>query len=226
METKASQNEVSNIGNYFTDISHVFEEEYDKKGLKKHTKYIIDFFENKDLSKQSVLELGCGVGGLLLKFLDLGINYAYGIDLSDAMIKSAKNNAKRKNFEEKTSFYVGDFNSLSKGILPVTEVNIIIADRVLCCSPVPLDILQTMIDFNPNNIVIVQPRKNKITRFFMWIRRKTVRFRLGVKQHKVKIPFVPIKEYDRLCETNSYKRVSQNFRWGWEIVIYEKLFTN
>jgi SAM-dependent methyltransferase len=226
METESAQTEVNDIGNYFTNISHVFEEEFDKKGLKKHTKFITDFFETKDLSKDLVLELGCGVGGLLLKFMELGAKFAYGIDLSEAMIESAKNYAKEKKFDSKTNFFVGDFNSLSKGILPVNEVDVIIADRVLCCSPVPLEILQSMIDFNPKNIVIVQPRKNMVTRFFMWIRRKILRVRLGVKQHKVKTPFVAIKEYDKLCKTNSYNRISQNFRWGWEIVIYEKLVTN
>ncbi|MHA2102631.1 MAG: methyltransferase domain-containing protein [Candidatus Hodarchaeales archaeon] len=226
MEAKTTEDEVSDIGNYFTDISHVFEEEYDKKGLKKHTKFVIDFFNNKDLSNDLVLELGCGVGGLLLKFLELGAKHAYGIDLSEAMIESAKKNAKGKKFDEKTNFYVGDFNSLSKGILPVNGVDIVVADRVLCCSPVPLEILQSMIDFNPKNIVIVQPRKNLVTRLFMWIRKKTLRFRLGVKQHKVKTPYVSIKEYDNLCKTNFYNKVSQNFRWGWEIVIYEKLITN
>jgi len=131
-----------------------------------------------------------------------------------------------KDFGKKTSFHVGDFKSLSKGILPVKKVDVVIADRVLCCSPVPLEILQSMIDFNPKDIVIVQPRKNLLTRFFMWIKRKTLRLRLGVKKHNVKIPFVLIKEYDKLCEKNSYNRVSQNFRWGWEIVIYEKRVTN
>jgi SAM-dependent methyltransferase len=226
MDTNTTIDEESDIGKYFTNISSVFEEEYDKKGLKKHTKFVIDYFENKELNNELILELGCGVGGLLLKFLELGAKHAYGIDLSEAMVENAKKNAQVKNFIEKANFYVGDFGALSKGILPVKEVDIIIADRVMCCSPVPLEILQSMIDYDPKNIIIVQPRKNLITRFFMWIRKKSLRFRLGVKQPKVKTPFVAIKEYDKLCKANFYSRVSQNFRWGWEIVIYEKLIAN
>jgi SAM-dependent methyltransferase len=220
METKQTNHEVEDIGDFFTNISHVFVEEFEKRGLRKHTNLIIKFFTDINLSNMTILELGCGVGGLLLKFLEMGAKHTHGVDLSESMVENAKKFAELRNFNDKTSFYVGDFGALSKGILPIKEADIVIADRVLCCSPVPLEILQSMINYNPKYIVVVQPRKNYFTRSYMWFRRLRLRLREKVKDHQAKIPFVTVKEYDKLCKINSYDRVSQKFRWGWEVVIY------
>ncbi len=222
MSMESTEQDVEKIGTYFSEMSHVFLEEYKNKGLKKHTKIILDFFKDKDLSDDVVVELGCGVGGLLYKFLELGAKNSYGIDLSESMIENAKELAKALNFEEKTNFFIGDFNSLSKGVLPINQADVVVADRVLCCSPVPLEILQSMINFKPKYLIVVQPRKNILSKLYMALRIWLRHLRYKIKHHDQETPYMPVKEYDKLCEDNNYKRVLQKFRYGWEIVIYQK----
>ena len=222
MENKTTQQKVEDIGIYFDNVSHRFIDEYEKKGLKKHTKFILEFFERKNLSNLTLLELGCGVGGLLFHFLDLGVKYAYGVDLSEKMIENAKILAKSKNYSEKTEFFVGDFNSVKRDVLPIKYADILVADRVLCCSPVPLDILKNMIGFNPKYIVAVQPRKNPLYKLYLGARVRVINFKHNVKDHGAKNPYVEVKEYDKVFQSHRYQRIFQRFRYAWEIIIYEK----
>lgn len=214
--------DVENIGTYYSEITDVFIEQYEKNGLKKHTQIFLDYFEREGITGLSVLELGCGVGGLLLNFLDLGAEHAYGVDLSEKMIENAKGFAKLKKYEEKTNFYVGDFNSVKKNLLPMNQADIVVADRVLCCSPVPIEIVQNMIEFNPKYMVIVQPRKNYGYRAVMDLKIKIRHIQWKVKSHGTKIPFVAVKEYDKLCKDRGYKKVLTKYRYSWEVVIYKK----
>jgi tRNA1(Val) A37 N6-methylase TrmN6 len=222
MESKSIEQKVKDLGYYFDKISISFIEEYEKKGLKKHTDIIFEFFDKKDLSSYTVLELGCGLGGLLLKFIEKGAKHVYGVDLSEKMIETAKRYAESKKLSERTDFYVGDFNRVKKGLLPIDQADIVVADRVLCCSPVALEIMENMIGFNPKFIVAVQPRKNVLASLLMYVRIKIRQYKLKVKNHGVKNPYVPVRDYDKLCKENDYQRVLQKFRYGWEILIYER----
>lgn len=222
MTQNNTKHDVENIGSYYSEITDIFIEQYERNGLKKHTQIFLDYFKRENISGLSVLELGCGVGGLLLNFLDLGAKHAYGVDLSEKMIENAKRFAKLKNYEEITNFYVGDFNSVKKDILPINQADIVIADRVLCCSPVPLEIVQNMLNFNPKYIVIVQPRKNYGYRVVSDLMIKIRHFKLNVKSHGARIPFVAVKEYDKLCIGKGYKKVLKKYRYSWEVILYKK----
>ena len=160
MESKTAEQKVEDIGNYFDEISIKFVQEFEKKGIKKHTDIILDYFSNKDLSKFSILELGCGVGGLLFKFLDLGSEHVFGVDLSEKMIENAKLVAESKYYSDRSDFFIGDFNSVRTDILPINQADVVLADRVLCCSPVAIEILKNMIGLKPRYIVLVQPSKS------------------------------------------------------------------
>jgi SAM-dependent methyltransferase len=221
MTLNNSNKKIDDIGNYFSEITSVFIEEYEQKGLKKHTKIFLDYFKEENITGLSVLELGCGVGGLLLNFLEIGAKKAYGVDLSEKMIENAKKLAKKKGFEENVEFFVGDFNSVRSDLLPVKKVDILVADRVLCCSPVPLEIVQNMLEFDPKYLVIIQPRRNMLYRWIMNVRILIRQFKLGVKKHGTKIPFVAVKEYDKLCKSKGFKKVLKKYRYSWEVVIYK-----
>ncbi|MFW9928658.1 MAG: methyltransferase domain-containing protein, partial [Candidatus Thorarchaeota archaeon] len=219
MTADTSSQEVTKIGSYFSNISHVFVEEYNKNGLKKHTKIFLDYFSNIGINGLTVLELGCGIGGLLFHMLDMGAKEVYGIDLSDTMVKNAQNLSKSLGFEAKTTFVKGDFTSDAKKLLSIERADIVIADRVMCCSPVPLEILDRMISYDPKYLLIVQPRKNILYRALFRLRVKLRQLRLKVKSHNVQIPYMGIKEYDKRCEDSGFKRVLQKFRYSWEIIV-------
>ena len=222
MTTEQIQPKTKQISSYFNEVSEKFLIEYEDKGLKKHTQFILSFFEEQDISKDTVLELGCGIGGLLLEFLKMGVKHAYGIDLSEEMIHNAKTLFQSKGYDQQADFQIGDFGVDARTLFSFEQADIVIADRVLCCSPVPLEILGRILDYQPKFIVLVQPRKNWVARAIMFLRFRLRQRSWGVKHHGVEIPFAPVKEYDALTSTHGYHRVLQRFRYGWEVIIYQK----
>jgi SAM-dependent methyltransferase len=217
MKNKTTMEEIEEVKGFFDRMSQS-EDDVKKIGLlKKHTDLILKFFDKKDLSNVSVLELGCGAGGLLIKFLEMGAIQTFGMDISEVTIKNAQILAKAKDREDQTNYFFGDFNSENK-IFPVDEIDIAIADRVFCCSPVALELLERMIQFHPQYLIIVLPRKNPIIKKLNSIKTKLLTWRLGSSHWY----FHSVKDIDRICESHGFTRVYQRFRYVWEVLIYQK----
>ena len=72
---------------------HTNKEKYFNEQVYTSQKYVIPFIENtiKCNEKLSVLEIGCGEGGNLKPFLELGCSNLVGIDLSNGKIEQANN---------------------------------------------------------------------------------------------------------------------------------------
>ena len=79
---------------------------------------------------ESVLELGCGRGGLLLELVEAGASRATGVDLSRASIEEARGRFERAGLSERVDLSVGD--AAGVGLEPHDWV---ILDRVICCYP-------------------------------------------------------------------------------------------
>jgi SAM-dependent methyltransferase len=81
----------------------------------------------------TVLELGCGTGGLTLALLAQGASQATGLDLSPTSIGTAEERARAVGIDrERVTFSVGDASSA-----PLTAHDWVVLDRVICCHPSP-----------------------------------------------------------------------------------------
>ena len=71
---------------------HINREQYYKEQAYTSQNYVIPFVntEMPITSKTSVLEIGCGEGGNLLPFLEMGCEHIVGVDLSKSKIENAK----------------------------------------------------------------------------------------------------------------------------------------
>jgi SAM-dependent methyltransferase len=71
---------------------HINREQYYKEQAYTAKNYVIPFVNTEIpiTSKTSVLEIGCGEGGNLLPFLEMGCEHIVGVDLSKSKIENAK----------------------------------------------------------------------------------------------------------------------------------------
>ncbi len=83
-----------------------------------------------DPKGQTVLELGCGRGGLLQNVLAAGASQVTGIDLSRTSIEIAQGRLANAGLAERARFEVGD--GATVGLEPHDWV---VLDRVICCYP-------------------------------------------------------------------------------------------
>ncbi len=105
---------------------HANREQYFKEQIITTEKHVIPFVrEIRKVDKTiSVLEIGCGEGGNLMPFLDMGCERVVGVDLSEAKIENAKKyfeNHPRKNKIELIAADIYDTNTIGKFDLIITR---------------------------------------------------------------------------------------------------------
>ena len=84
----------------------------------------------QDPTGRTVLELGCGRGGLLVQLVQAGAMRATGVDLSPASIDAAGKRFEQAGLSERASLSVGD-----AARVPLEPHDWVSLDRVICCYP-------------------------------------------------------------------------------------------
>ncbi|HEX7197334.1 MAG TPA: methyltransferase domain-containing protein [Candidatus Limnocylindria bacterium] len=89
---------------------------------------LLDRLRDATLARPSVLEIGCGTGGLSVALLEMGARSVRGVDLSAASIDLARRRAAGAGFEEQATFEVGHGAAVGG-----EQHDWVVVDRVLCC---------------------------------------------------------------------------------------------
>lgn len=113
---------------------------------------ILDLVRDATLRRPSVLELGCGTGGLGVALLEMGASRLTGVDLSPASIDLAQRRAADGGFGETARFEVG--NAAATVGEPHDWV---VMDRVICCYGDVDALLGRAIDLAGERIAISVP---------------------------------------------------------------------
>lgn len=155
--------------NFFSKRARRYDKRFRRKGLDKAQQFlaegIADVMKNsRERSFESVMEIGCGVGGLLLTVRGKGLNHAIGIDASEGMVEKAKDNAARMKLEDGTEFHHRDFVDVEPE-LPASDI--IILDKVLCCDANPRMLIKKSTDKAKTIYAISFPRDNFFVRLFV-----------------------------------------------------------
>lgn len=107
-------------------------EEYLASGLEQRAQYMVAFLRDKGLAGQRLLDIGCGVGSLLLELLKGGAEKGTGVDASSAAIQAARDLAEKLQLSQKAEYQGMDFALRPETVSPA---DIVIMDRVVCCYP-------------------------------------------------------------------------------------------
>jgi len=79
---------------------------------------------------RTVLDVGCGAGGLVLETLDRGAVSATGVDLSSESIGAARRISSERGLADRARFEVGDGASAA-----LAPHDVVVLDKVFCCYP-------------------------------------------------------------------------------------------
>jgi Methylase involved in ubiquinone/menaquinone biosynthesis len=102
----------------------------DDPGLVAVSERLRDALLSLDPTGRTVLELGCGRGGLLLALVQAGVASASGVDLSAASIDAARTRFEQMRLSDRVQLSVGD-----AARVPLESHDWVILDRVMCCYP-------------------------------------------------------------------------------------------
>ncbi len=130
MSNCCSTSPTARTDKFFSKNSKKYLKRFRKKGLAKEQRLLLEGISSLHIEGKSILEIGCGVGGLHLTLLQRGAATATGVDISEGMITYAKQLSKDLGMEAKTTYLHGDFTE--KGT-DIASADIVMMDKVVCC---------------------------------------------------------------------------------------------
>jgi len=137
---------------------------YRKKGPDKVTQIIIDTLKKKNLKKETLTDVGAGIGVIHHELLENGVVKANHVDASENFLKLAKQETERKNHTNKVTFYKADFVNLGPEL---PRAGIVTLDKVVCCYPDVTALLQHAGNKATRVIAMSFPKENLFFKTFV-----------------------------------------------------------
>jgi SAM-dependent methyltransferase len=89
---------------------------------------LIRGLEHAGLQDRTILDVGCGAGGLIFDALERGARAATGVDLSSASIDRARRISSERGLGDRATFDVGD-----GAVASLERHDVVVLDKVFCC---------------------------------------------------------------------------------------------
>jgi len=113
---------------------------------------ILDLLRDAPLRRPSVLELGCGTGGLGVALLEMGAPRLTGVDLSAQSVEIARRRAAATGHAERATFEVGNAAEAA-----AQRHDWVVLDRVICCYDDVERLVRRAIELAGERIVLSVP---------------------------------------------------------------------
>ncbi len=112
---------------------------YRKKGPDKTTRMLLSAIREMGLPSGTLLDVGVGVGVLHHELLGHQVDTATHVEASSAYLTEARAETARRGNDDRVSFVQGDFVDVAP---QVADADVVTLDRVICCYPDYVSLLQ------------------------------------------------------------------------------------
>lgn len=178
-------------------------------------KYLLEGIKRNSIGGCSILDIGCGVGSIHLTLLREGASRSVGIDISEGMLREARQFADRFGLNERTHYVTGDFTQISSS---VEESNITVLDKVVCCYEDVANLIHTSTDKTKQTYALSHPKENLLMKALF--RGHTLLAKLfGWSFH----PFWHNwEEMKSLILSHGFHLVYENSTISWQVLVFER----
>ncbi len=126
-----------------------------RKGLGDLERRIVAIASEPRLEGARVLEIGGGIGALQAELLGAGAERGEVVELVAAYEPYARELARERGFEERTSFRVADVLEQPDAVEPA---EIVLLNKVVCCSPDGIELAKRAAALSKRTLVLTFPR--------------------------------------------------------------------
>ena len=187
-----------------------------KKGLAKEQQLLVEGLSKTSFVGQSILDIGCGIGGLHLTLLLRGASTALGIDIAPGMIDAARTLSREHHMEFQTDYRVGDFVAMRETI---AMADLTIADKVVCCYADLPALLSSSLSKTRRVFALTHPRDHTFN--YLLIRS------LATLGEVLRLPFHPYwhdwQSMSASIEANGLRRVWSSKTLFWQVEVFERV---
>jgi len=146
---------------FFSRSASYYAMRFRLRGLDRPQRLLINGLRREGFIGRSVLEVGCGVGGLHLTLLRQGARSAIGVEASKGMLEKAIELALEMGLEGMVQYQQGDFVDCSS-TLPAASI--VIMDKVLCCYADPVRLVKAAASHCTGLLAVTYPRGSLLSR--------------------------------------------------------------
>jgi predicted RNA methylase len=179
---------------------------------------LIDGLERAGLEGRTILDVGCGAGGLVMEALERGATSATGVDLSPASIDEARRIASERGLAARTRFEVA--NGASVRLEPH---DVVVLDKVFCCDGDVEGLLRNSLDAARAVYAFSVPPssgfRGVVARATSWM--ENVWYRLRRKTFGSFRTYVhDVGEMDARIREAGFDHLASRRRFGWDVAVY------
>ncbi len=189
---------------------------YRKRGPAKTTQVVLDWFQNMENTRLSLLDVGGGVGIIQHELFKAGVvETAVHIDAAQPFLNASQEEAERLGHAEKVTYQFGNFVELAKEIDPS---DIVTLDRVLCCyHDMPAMVQATAVSAR-QYIGLIFPQDRILYKFGI----KIVNFLFSFSSNPFRLFIHPTQEVDSILEQHGFQRQLHKKFLFWQSMVYVK----
>ena len=188
-------------------------ERYLNDGPDGTTRDLIEAIKAEGIRDASLLDIGGGIGAIQLELLASGLGTSVAVDASEAYVATAREEAVRRGFGERTSHR---FGTLADVQAEVGSADIVTLDRVVCCSSDLPALLGTAVDRARRIVGLVYPRPTWWNRVaaglmntFAWLVRDPTRWHLH-----------PEEQIRAILRDAGFERRDVGRSFVWQVALY------
>lgn len=188
---------------------------FNRRGPAKPTRLLIESIAEQDIRNHTLLDIGGGIGAIQLELFKKGLANAVNVDASHAYQAVSKEAIESTGFSDKAVYHFGDFTDIS-GSLP--ENDIVTLDKVICCYPDAMKLLNESLNKTGRIYALVFPRETVIAKAVflignLWFRIRKSDFRTYLH---------PVHEIVSLIHSHGFERQTHRTTFFWHIMTFEK----
>ena len=133
---------------------------FERKGLDGTAGAMIVALRAEGIDGATVLEVGAGPGTALVTLLEAGASHAVAFDISPSYEKVAGALLQGRGLADRVEWHTGDYLAA----LDVRPADIVFANRVVCCYPDLVPLVNALADRARRLVALSYPRKRWFTR--------------------------------------------------------------
>lgn len=202
-------------GKFFSKHARRYEKDFRKKGLRPEQKHLVEGLRACGLAQASLLEIGCGAGGLHLSLLQEGASTATGFDISERMISAAQKLAAEMGMQERAHYQTGDFVALHE-TAPSADVTVL--DKVLCCYENVRALIAASTAKTSRVYAVSYPRESAWVRLFF----QTGIFFCKLFRSSFRPYYHPPQEIVRLITAAGFEMAYERRTFIWAVQVFQR----
>ena len=209
--------EINKIAREFDGDACEFCERYKNKGLSRSSKLLLRFILDNRVRDRSILDLGCGAGGLSFELLKEGAGNAVGFDLSPNMLSAATELAQANGLESRAKFELGN---AATSELPGSDI--VVMDKVLCCYSEWKPLLKNAMEASRMMIGFTVPRDAGLTKLPFRLALKVVNY-FQKRRGGVLFYLHPLGTIDKTMRESGFTRRKKQGSRFWLVFLYSRI---